>query len=191
MKLIAYLFFSLSRILDRIKMHIYKYLFMECGKNVVFYPKDSRFSYKNISIGDDVYIGPKAHFLAANSEIIIGNKVLFGPNVTMIGGDHSSHIIGKLMFDYKLDDKLEDDDKTIKIDTDVWVGTGAIILKGVFVGRGAIIAAGALVNKDVPPYSVVAGIPAKVLKTRWKISDVIKHEQLCYDENERLVFENE
>ena len=57
-------------------------------------------------------------------------------------------------------------DAPIVVEDDVWIGFGAIILAGVTIGRGAIIGAGSVVNKDVPPYAIVGGVPAKVLKMR-------------------------
>ena len=57
-------------------------------------------------------------------------------------------------------------DAPIVVEDDVWVGGGSIILSGVTIGKGAVIAAGAVVNKDVPPYAIVGGVPAKVLKYR-------------------------
>jgi acetyltransferase-like isoleucine patch superfamily enzyme len=54
----------------------------------------------------------------------------------------------------------------IRVEHDVWVGAGAMILSGVKIGNGAIVAAGAVVAKDVPPYSIVGGVPAKVIKMR-------------------------
>lgn len=61
----------------------------------------------------------------------------------------------------------------VKIGNDVWFGAGAIVLKGVNIGNGAVIGAGAVVTKDVPPYAIVAGNPARVLKLRFD-ADVIK-----------------
>lgn len=72
------------------------------------------------------------------------------------------------------------------IESDVWIGSNVTILDGVHVGRGATIAAGAVVNKDVPPYSIVGGVPAKVIKYYWSIDQIIKHEAKLYPENERL-----
>ena len=75
------------------------------------------------------------------------------------------------------------------IEKDVWIGANVTILSGVHIGRGATIAAGAVVNKDVPPYSIVGGIPAKVLKYYWTIDQIIEHERNLYPVNERLIRE--
>lgn len=178
MKLLAVSIQYLHKSYDRGIMILFRSLFKKCGKNVVFYPVKSDLYYKNISVGDNVFIGPGASFIATRSYISIGNKVMFGPNVTIRGGNHSTHIIGKAMFDYKNSDKLPDDDQPVVIDDDVWVGTGAIILKGVKIGTGSIIAAGAVVNKDVPKYAIVGGVPAKILRYRWSEEQISEHESI-------------
>ena len=175
-----------NKTIDRLLMYIYRSQFKVCGKQVHFYPTKSELYYKTIEIGNKVYIGPGAMFLAAHSSIKIGNNVIFGPNVSIVGGNHSTHIIGKFMSDYKLTDKRVTDDLPVIIEEDVWVGTGAIILNGVHIGRGAIVAAGALLTKNVPPYAVVGGVPAKVIKFRWDVVDIIKHEILLYKETDRI-----
>lgn len=167
-------------------MYLYRSLFAKCGKNVVFYPTKSDFYYSNISIGDNVYIGPGASFIASVSHIHISNNVSFGPNVTIRGGNHSYHLLGKLISDYKLEDKRPDDDAPVYVDEDVWVGTGAIILKGVHIHRGAIIAAGAVVIRDVPPYSIFGGVPAKLIRFRWSLADIMRHETMAYPADRRI-----
>lgn len=156
-------------------MYIMLPLFKEHGKNVMFFPVNSVFSYKTIVLGNDVYIGPGAVLSASVSGIIFGNKIQLGPNVTMMGGDHNTSVIGKYMFDVV--EKLPENDAAIIIEDDVWIGTGAIILKGVRIGQGAIIAAGAVVNKDVPCYSIAGGIPAKVLKMRFTEEQITEHKK--------------
>ena len=91
-------FSLLTRAVRRVYMMLLKTRFKEIGKNVVFDPM-SYFSYQTIEIGTDVFIGPKAFFSAPRSAIVIGNKVMFGPNVTILGGDHNTSQIGAFMFD--------------------------------------------------------------------------------------------
>lgn len=190
MKWLAVFVLYLGKIFDRLLMFLFRSMFKSCGKNVFFHPTKSHITYNNVTIGRDVYIGFGASFIATKSEIIIGNKTMFGPNVTIMGGDHSSHLVGKLLYDYKPSDKLQSDDKTVVIGNDVWVGAGVIILKGVHIGRGSIIAAGAVVTKDVAPYSIMGGIPAKLIKPRWSTQQIREHEEICYEKDERIDLKN-
>ena len=82
-----------------------------------------------------------------------------------------------------------ENDAPVIIEDDVWTGANITILKGVTIGRGSVIAAGAVVNKSCPPYSIIGGVPAKVLKYRFSIEEVLKHERLLYPENKRLTEE--
>jgi acetyltransferase-like isoleucine patch superfamily enzyme len=83
-------------------------------------------------------------------------------------------------------EKRVDDDANIVIDDDVWIASGATILRGVHIGRGAIIAAGAVVTKNVPPYSLMGGVPARVLRMRWTRDEILAHERALYPESRRL-----
>ena len=168
----------------RLKMILLRPAFGKHGHHFIFDP-NSYFTYRNIEVGDYVSIGAGAVFLASESKIIIGNKVMFGPNVTVVGGNHNTSVIGKLMYD--IHEKRPEDDQDVTIENDVWVGSGAIILKGVRVGRGSIIAAGAVVVKDVLPYTIVGGTPAKIISLRFKdIETIISHETLLYPVEMRL-----
>lgn len=162
------------RCFSRFFCYVSRRRFKSCGSNVIFSPWDV-FSYNTISIGSDVFIGPLAIFRASESGITIGNKVMFGPRVTIMGGDHNYSEIGRYMFDVK--EKSENDDLPVFISEDVWVGACVTILKGVTVGKGAIIAAGALVISDVPDYAIVGGVPAKVIRYRFTEAEVVEHER--------------
>lgn len=159
-----------------------KPLFAECGNNVKFSPFDE-FSYKTIRIGNDVYIGRGACF-SAKYGITIGNKVMFAPNVTIRGGNHNTGVVGRFMFDVR--NKRAEDDQPIVIEDDVWIGAGAIILKGVTIGRGSVVGAGAVVTKSVTPYSIVAGVPARCHAFRFSRLEVIEHEIALYPPQCRL-----
>ncbi|MBO9700786.1 MAG: acyltransferase [Sporocytophaga sp.] len=92
--------------------------------------------------------------ITVKSEVTIGNNVRIAPYVLILDSDfHSAN-------DHFSDGKTS----SVSIGDNVWIATKSMILKGVTVGEGAVIAAGSVVTKDVPPYTVVAGVPAKVIK---------------------------
>jgi acetyltransferase-like isoleucine patch superfamily enzyme len=166
-------------------MYCYRPRFKEHGKNFYFDPWGS-YSFKTISVGDDVSLGERPTLLAPRSHIKIGNHVMFGPEVTIRGGNHVIDYVGRFMKDIKDEEKRPQDDLDVTIQDDVWVGTRAIILHGVTIHRGAVVAAGAVVIKDVPPYSIVGGLPAKVLRFRWDIETILRHEEFLYAPEDRL-----
>jgi maltose O-acetyltransferase len=161
-------------------MYIAKRAFASCGKNVIFHPVNSTFSYKTISIGNNVFIDQNAIFSAPLSHIYIGNNIAFAPNVNIRGGNHRYDIVGKWITDYNDSDKRNEDDEDVYVLDDCWIGTNVTILKGVTIGRGSIVAAGAVVNKSCPPYSIIGGVPAKVLKMRFTSQEIAEHEKLLY-----------
>jgi len=180
MKTLAILFIAARKILRRIRMHIIRHAFKQCGKNFIFDP-DGEYSFKTISVGSDVFIGSGAKFLASNSTITIGSKVMFGPNVTVLGGDHNTSSVGKFMFDCK--EKKQGDDLPVVFEDDTWIGAGSIILKGVTVSRGSIIAAGSVVTKDVPEYTIVAGVPARPIDSRFEPDVLQQHKRLLLNQH--------
>lgn len=105
----------------------------------------------------------------------IGKKVIFGPRPTIITGDHRIDVIGKYIMDST--EKLPENDAPVVIEDDVWVGSNVTILKGVTIGRGSVIAARAVVTKSCPPYSIIGGVPAKVLKMRFSAEAIKIHER--------------
>lgn len=138
----------------------------ECGKGV-FIGRGVTGTWRNLRIGDDVSINENNLFLNTRAKVIIGNHVMFGPNVTCITGDHRTDISGRVMTSITESEKLPENDQDIIVKGDNWIGANSTILKGVTIGEGAIVAAGALVTNDVPPYSIVGGGPAKVIKYRF------------------------
>ncbi len=172
----------LRRSWDRTLMYSALKEFKQHGSNVRFHPLNSTLSYSTMVVGNDVYIGFGAVFHAGEgAEIHIGNKVMFGPEVVIQAGNHNTSVLGQYMFDVK--EKRPEDDQSVIIGDDVWIGTRAVILKGVTIGEGAIVAAGAVVTRDVPAYCIVGGVPAKVLKERWTSEQISHHKQLLAASN--------
>lgn len=146
-----------------------------CGKNSTI-PYNTKLYGYNIEIGNNVFLGEESIFMCTNAPIIIGDNTMFGPHVTMITGDHRIDVVGQYMIDIK--EKLPENDLPIIIEGDNWIGANATILKGVTIGAGAVVAAGALVLKDVPPYAVVGGVPAKIIKYRFEEDALQEHIKL-------------
>ena len=153
--------------------------FAKCGKRV-FIGKNSSFCYSNVECGNDVAIGGNCKFVCSVAKVKIGDHVMFGPNVFVTTGGHRIDVIGRYMDSVTDEEKLPENDKDVVFVGDNWIGGGAVILKGVTVGRGAVIAAGAVVTKDVPPYAIVGGCPATVIKYRFNEEEITVHENKLY-----------
>ena len=108
---------------------------------------------KNIKIGKNVFINACCKFQDQGG-IEIGSGVLIGHNVTLATLNH----------DERPEFRQNIYPKPIKIGDNVWIGSNATILQGVTIGDGAIVGANAVVTKDVPPNTVVAGVPAKIIR---------------------------
>ncbi len=150
-----------------------------CGSNVCITPSIRIFGTQ-ISVGNDVSIGEEALFMCTSAPISIGDSVMFGPRVTIITGDHRIDYLGKKIKHVKHEEKLPENDQPVRICGDNWIGANVTILKGVTVNEGAVVAAGAVVTDDVPPYAVVGGVPARVLKYRFTEEEIARHKELLH-----------
>lgn len=162
--------------------------FLFFGDNVTITPPIYVGNPKNISIGDNVGIGPYARISAINARFIIKGYCSIAEGLTVHTGNHA-RLIGRFVSDVKDDEKPVGYDKDIIIENDVWIGSNVTILSGVHIGRGATVAAGAVVVKDVLPYSIVGGVPARFIKFYWTVEEIILHEKQLYPENERFTQE--
>lgn len=169
---VLYFFLSLpSKVKGRVYGKLLKSQFEHVGKNLIFSPCDSTFNQpETISIGDNVFMNCRAYL---SPHVTIGNGVMLGPDVVVGPSDHVYDKAGVEMRFAGLQPPVP----TVLVD-EVWVGAKAIILRGVTVGRGAIIGAGAVVTKDVPPYAIVVGNPARVIRYRFTPEEQGKHEIL-------------
>ena len=146
-----------------------------CGKKVHLGKNLRMYGPENIHLGDNVSIGDDALFMCTRAKSYVGTDVMFGPRVTVITGGHRTDVIGRPMASVTNDEKRPEDDRDIYFKGDNWIGAGATILRGVTIGRGAVVGAGSVVTKDVPPYSIVGGAPAKVIKMRFDEQTLNNH----------------
>lgn len=140
---------------------------------------------ENIYIYDNVGIGHHAVLSTPNAKIIIKGNCAIAHHLSIHTGNHA-RVLGKFVTDITKDNKPAGYDHDVIIEKDVWIGANVTILAGVHVGRGATIAAGAVVNNNVPPYSIVGGVPAKVIKHYWTVEQIMEHEMSLYPEDERF-----
>lgn len=133
-----------------------------------------------LEIGDDVYVGK---FCTIQCNGRIGNGVLIANNVGIVGArDHDMREVGVVVRNSRwignTDDLARDPKNAVDVGPDVWIGFGATIVSGITIGRGAIVAAGAVVTKDVAPYDIVGGNPAKPVGRRFDEAQISQHEAL-------------
>lgn len=129
-------------------------------------------------LGDYTYVGSSTRI----SNTTIGKFCSIGPDVIICPGKHptktfvsthpSFYSVNRQVRDYFCDKNYFEESSPVSIGNDVWIGARVIIVDGVNIGDGAIIATGAIVTKDVPPYAIIAGMPAKVIKYRFEDSEI-------------------
>lgn len=113
----------------------------------------------HVTLGDDCFVG--AHtILNGFGGITIGNNALIAGHCHIVSGDHGFADLSVPMAQQPITGR------GIVIEDDVWLGSGVKVLDGVHIGQGSIVSAGAVVNKDVAPYSIVGGVPSKLIKMR-------------------------
>ena len=145
--------------------------------------------YENATIGSYNYFAP---YVIANN-VKIGNYCSIGPGCKIGLGEHDMSAISMRPIIANGDGCMElfDLSKPTLIGNDVWLGANVIVRQGVHIGNGSIIAAGAVVINDVPPYSIVGGVPAKIIKYRFSPDIIEKLNILAWwDKDEQWIIKH-
>ncbi len=131
------------------------------GKNAIIRPSNIYGGAigEGLTMGDNSNIGPLA-YIGCSGHIEIGNNVMISPRVSIYAENHEFADANKLMKEQGVTKQF------VKIEDDCWIASNCIILAGVTIGKGSVIAAGSVVTKDIPSYSIAAGVPATVIKSR-------------------------
>jgi acetyltransferase-like isoleucine patch superfamily enzyme len=161
-------FFSIGAIKAFVKLlgwyvhdHIAPLAQMQQAGNARIHPTASLRCGKHISVGKNAHINQYCCVWASTgSRIVLGDDLLMGPGVKIFSSNH-----GATAFDVPMNVQPSVE-KDIIIGNDVWLGANSVVVAGVTIGEGSIVAAGSVVTKDVPPYTIVGGIPAKPIKSR-------------------------
>lgn len=137
---------------------------------------------KNIYLYDFARIGRRSTIMTMeDSKFIMKRGCLTAEGLVVVTSNHHQKI-GQFLSGGNEDNHYRD----IIVEEDVWIGINVTLLSGAHIGRGAIIGAGAVVRNEIPPYAVVVGNPARVIKFKWSIDDIMIHERALYPENERF-----
>jgi acetyltransferase-like isoleucine patch superfamily enzyme len=154
-----FLYIFLELLPHPLRYWIFRALFKQLGPNsMIDYRTYFRYPWK-ISIGKGVTVNRGCEFfgsmLAGNAFIVIGDHCAIAPRVRILSASHDYHRL-----------TLPDTAASVTIGRNVWIGAGATILPGVTIGDGAVIAASSVVTRNVDPYTIVAGNPARFIKAR-------------------------
>ena len=181
-------------------LHRLKYGFRVWYKTYVEALDRSKFGY----ITDDVTLIPPLTIPNPKNVFLYGDNGLrdakiFTKNARFIMKPHSgaaeglrvstgnhAMILGRFYRSIKDAEKPKGLDKDVVVESDVWIGRNVTLLAGVTIGRGCTIGAGAVVTKDMPPYTVCVGVPAKPIKFKWTKQQILQHEEPLYPEAKRF-----
>lgn len=155
------------------------------GKNVSLgIPADLK-NPRNIYLYDYARIGRRSTIMTmGDSKFVMKKCSGASEGLVVVTSNHHQHV-GSFRYGSNDDNIYRD----IVVEEDVWIGINVTLLSGAHIGRGAIIGACSVVTKDIPPYSVAVGNPARVVKFKWSVDDIMKHEAALYPVNERFTRE--
>ncbi|MDQ5968938.1 MAG: hypothetical protein QG579_95 [Patescibacteria group bacterium] len=148
------------KLIDKIRMFLFRKSFKKIGSDSYVRSFTKIYGPDKLEIGNNSGFGARSHIFCSDGGVVLGNDVLMGPEVIIFSSDHNyidRNIIIK---------KQGSTNKKVVIGNDVYIGARVIILPGVTIGDGAVIGAGAIVTKDIPPYAVAVGVPAKIIRYR-------------------------
>jgi len=128
--------------------------FKQCGKNLKISSNVNIYNPQNVTVGNSVYIGYNCYF--GGGEIVLEDEVMIAPFVSIVAGNHTmrdgSYRFGPYEFG------------TIRIGRGTWICANTVVCSGVTIGKGCLIGPGSVVSTDVPDFSMVGGVPARLLR---------------------------
>ena len=150
-------------------------------------------SAENLVMEQSTSIGPDSRIMNLRAKFVMKKYSFSGPGLLVVTGDHMP-ILGTPLI--QVTDQMKDEldiehkyDQDVVVDEDVWLGARVTLLNGAHIGRGSIVAAGSIVTRSLPPYCVGGGIPAKHIKNRWTVEQILEHESKIYPPEERFTRE--
>lgn len=131
-----------------------------------------KFPRNSVVVGRYSFIGRR---FSSDGPLVVGDLVMISTDVRIVGNDHRTDVVGGAT-------RLEfavDRSPTV-VESEAWIGRGVTLRQGITIGRGAVVGSGAVVTKSVPPYAIVGGVPAKILRSRFTPAEIELHERALY-----------
>lgn len=167
-----------------ISRYFYRSCLGYCGKNVDLRFDKNPGSLSNVYMYDNTNIYHGFRFIGVSGKFIMKKNSGAASGLTVITGNHR-RFVGKWYKELS-GDHVYDIDKDVIVEEDVWIGANVTLLAGVTIGRGATVGAGSVCNKNVPPYAIVMGNPAKIVGFNFTPDEIVEHEKQLYHDSERI-----
>lgn len=139
---------------------------------------------RNMFIDDWCVIQDRVNFISNKGKLIVKKYSVISSGCTIVPGAHRLTV--GVPFYLATTNHFNDDEGDIIIEEDCWIGAGSFLLPKCHIGRGAVVGAGSVVKKDIPPYAVVVGVPAKIIAVKFTLEQILKHEMILYPPEDRM-----
>ncbi len=139
---------------------------------------------RNMWLDDYVMIQNLVNFISFRGKVVVKKYSVISSGCTIVPSTHLA--APGVPFYFQAKDHCGDEDHTITVNEDCWVGANSILLPKCSLGRGCVVAAGSVVTREFPPYAVIAGAPARIIGVKFSRADVEKHEAMIYPPSERM-----
>ena len=175
-----------QRVINKIK-HFTRPSYQFVEKTAIIHPTAVVYNSSNLIMGEKTKIDRGSIIMNTNARFIVKKYSGCAVNLTVITGNHPQ-FPGRF---YRTISKKKENldisryDKDVVVNEDVWIGCNVTLLSGVNIGRCSIVAAGSVVTKSMPPYCIIGGVPAKPIKVKWSIDEIMYHEQSLFPEEQQ------
>ena len=142
---------------------------------------------QNVFLYEYTRINPGAKIITYTGKFVLKKYSVIAYGCTIITGNHTPTVgIPQYVLGHS---HINDKERDVIVEEDVWIGANVTLLSGSHIGRGCVVGACSLVNKAIPPYAVIVGIPARIIASKFTIDQIIKHEEKLYPVEDRFTKE--